>query len=691
MQAETTTKDLDYTYILRAIEELPFRMGRKALIDFLIGDKNNDTIQRNRLDREKLFGSLSGYNKEEIESMISSLATNTLIEKIPVQGRSYSKVYQTTEKGKIEMRNPTAHLKKIRPIITSSGPTFHEEQLMQAFSFFLAKYTKEQQHAIVCQTPNILCVAGAGTGKTTVLTKRIEFLVRFCGVAKERILAITFTRKARQEMEHRLSGIAQVETFNSFCEKILQAHAEEAYGKPVHVIRYADRMRLLHHAIRAQGKEPSEVIASYFTTRQRNEHSKEHLMGMLVSDCFGILDHYTNSGRNLEDFSGTDITAKTIYRICEHIRAEMIEQGLRDYGDQITDTIRLFKKRPDLIHSYDHILIDEYQDVNIAQQQLIDLLSPPNVFAVGDPRQSIFGWRGSKIQFILDFPQKMQPSTTIVLRRNYRSKKKIVSLSNQLIRRMQMPDLESSHEQEGILQIIGCPTEEHEAQYIAQQILSSKKPREEIFVLARTNRNLEEISATLSARGIPHVLRSEETSRVIEAGEGQVTLATVHAIKGMEATLVFVARCNVQSFPCIVSDRPLMDKIRNGEEPDREEEELRLLYVALTRAKEELFITYSGTPSKFLASHIGKLQGQKSIPDVNSTKGNLTYDRLRAWRTEVARKKGMPPYIIFPDKTLIELATQKPATLQDLERVNGIGPIKIQQYGEEILDIIAGK
>ena len=133
-----------------------------------------------------------------------------------------------------------------------------------------------------------------------------------------------------------------------------------------------------------------------------------------------------------------------IYNITKHLKSHMKTQGLRDFTDQILDTINAFKKNPEFIHRFEHILVDEFQDVNAMQIELLDLLNPPNLFCVGDPRQSIFGWRGSDINYIINFNKKYPDCEIITLIKNYRSNKYIVDLFNLSIKDMDLPNLESN-------------------------------------------------------------------------------------------------------------------------------------------------------------------------------------------------------------------------------------------------------
>jgi superfamily I DNA/RNA helicase len=171
---------------------------------------------------------------------------------------------------------------------------------------FLGKFNEEQKKAIISESRRILCVAGAGSGKTTVLTKRIEFLVRYKGVNPEKILAVTFTRKARKEMMKRLmkSGISvKVETFNSFCEKVLKRYEKQIYRKPTRMLSYTSRALMVTNALGNLGMNLNEVIDTYFTESQKENSEFEKLSNSFLSDCFYVLDYFKMKNKELYDFS----------------------------------------------------------------------------------------------------------------------------------------------------------------------------------------------------------------------------------------------------------------------------------------------------------------------------------------------------------------------------------------------------
>ena len=134
---------------------------------------------------------------------------------------------------------------------------------------FLARYNDEQKLAIITQSPCSIVIAGAGSGKTTVLTKRIEFLTQYQSVNETSILAITFTRKAKQEMLSRIRAAVRIETFNSFCESVLRQYESLIYDRPVRMVTYQEKRRLVTEALRSNGYTINTAVHQYFTIGQR--------------------------------------------------------------------------------------------------------------------------------------------------------------------------------------------------------------------------------------------------------------------------------------------------------------------------------------------------------------------------------------------------------------------------------------
>lgn len=705
------SKELDYIFILKSLREIPFGVGIKLLIAFLQGNKDNESINKNKLYKLESFGSL-GYTKDELGSMIDSLVMNGMIQTGAVNGNTFWKVLELSSKGKKEIDEPSLYKRKLSFNFKQSYTiiTENDKKIFDAFGTFLLPYNDAQKKAIISNNKHILCIAGAGSGKTTVLTKRIEFLVKYRSVNPNKILAITFTRKAKQEMMKRLLSIGglesvSVETFNSFCEGILCQHGTLVYGRSVRVISYRDKIMIVNRALNKLSIEMRRVLDLYFSYAQRRGKTDEQLANILMNDCFFIRDYFKFKNMPIEK-SSFDINPEhikslnLIIGICKFIEEYMQQEALRDFADQLIDTLSLFEKHKNLIPSFDHVLIDEYQDVNSTQIKLIDLIFPENLFAAGDPRQSVYGWRGSDIRYILNFEEKYPDCDIITLTKNYRSTSHIVELINNSIKSMNLVDLEAVVKGEKEVRLLKFDSEETEFEFVIQSVVNLKLPPNEIFVLARTNRQLNELSQLMKVRGIKHIVRSDEmkTAKNILPTTEEITLATVHAIKGLEAHMVFVVGCTGVNFPCKGSEHPVIEMVK-VEEYDKEEEERRLFYVAMSRAKHSLCLSYSGKkPTHFITDEMISILEEKKIKiekkrekEFSLVKSDNIVKRLKEWRSELSKVHELPAFMIMHDRTLFDIAVKMPTCVKDLEQVFGLGPTKIMKYGEEILKIINGE
>ncbi len=608
----------DHLNILKALNEIPFLVGKTLLVDFLRGDMKNKSILKNNLFNRYNFGCFKRKSEEEIREMIESLISNKLIESSTLPN-TFIKVIAITSKGNEELLNPTLNAKKTKNKfnLTFSQVTEQERELFNQLESVLKGYNESQKKAIISQKNKILCIAGAGSGKTSVLVKRIEFLVKYRSVPAEKILAITFTRRAKQEMESRLLDLGiktNVETFNSFSEQILRKNAHRIYKRSVRVMNYSDKIFAITLALTRANLDMQRAVDIYFSENQKRGKEPEKLANIFLSDCFSIIEYFKAKKQELYDFS-KDMSkdkenARIIYNVCKDIMTHMQVQGLRDFTDQLIDCLKFFSQTPSEVPKFEHILVDEYQDVNDAQIELLGILNSPNMFCVGDPRQSIFGWRGSNIDYIFNFQKENFDAEIISLNKNYRSSRNIVDFMNFSISDLGLEDLESSREHEGEIHFFDFETEQEEYEYIIKRIKELDVDRNEIFVLSRTNRQLNELSKKLAALQIAHVVKSDEVTKPVDAKHGEVVLSTIHAIKGLEARVVFVIGCNEQNFPCKASDHPILEFIK-GQESDKEEEEKRLFYVAISRAKEKLFLSYSGKkPTYFINEEMKKLINQ---------------------------------------------------------------------------------
>lgn len=702
--------------ILKAFDELKFNLGKKTLIDFIKGDPN-PTIDRNNLDELNAYGCLYMMDKTDLFKVVDILISKGYLEyKILSKG---FQVVQRTPKGtkeiyerKFTVKLDEAPVVKVKQKFEETKITDDDKKLFQTFDFFLGKYNDEQKKAIISDNSNILCIAGAGSGKTTVLTKRIEFLTKFRGFKQNKILAITFTRKAKKEMQHRLNenGIlnVEIETFNSFCEKLLKRYGEDKlYKKEVEVAAYKDKIAVVNHSMKKLGIRFDMFYDDYFTKKQIREKSPDELFFIFVNDIFSVIDYYKNYMTPMKHFYERETNstkkriAKIVHDIAKESEKELKKRALRDFSDQINDTIQLFEMNPQLIPKYEHVLVDEFQDVNYVQYKMLKMLNAPNTFAVGDPRQAIYGWRGSEIKYILNFQKDFKDTQVIQLKRNYRSTKQIVDFSNQCIKNMGLVDLLASNEKEkDCIYLVEQSSEILEKRFVLEAIKNSTNPRNEIFVLARTNRILENFAEFFAQQGIKYTIKSEEEYKNGEPKEDEIVLATVHSIKGMEAKEVYVISANSISFPNKVQDNFVLALMKEDDDYDKDAEELRLFYVAISRAKEKLVITYTGNYTKFINSDMASLcdikeknknifQYATSVPkNLDTSNGSVLKVMLKEWRAQKSKETGLPTYMILSNNAIEDLVKLRPSSKIAMHNVNGLGEMKIAKYGDELLKII---
>jgi len=285
----------------------------------------------------------------------------------------------------------------------------------------------DQRDAVLHPTGPLLVVAGAGSGKTRVLTQRIAYLIAN-GAHPMHILAITFTNKAAQEMRDRVQALVGpvakqmwVSTFHSACVRILRAQAEHlGYPKTFSIYDQSDAQRLVGYCIRDLGLDPKRYSARGVQARislWKNELVIPHDAAQQVNNTIDqkYVDVYREYQKRLE------------------------RAGAMDFDDLLTNVVRLFRQHPDILRVYQerfkHILIDEYQDTNMAQNAIVVMLGAlhHNVCVVGDSDQSVYRFRGADFRNILEFENAFPEVTTVVLAQNYRSTQTILDAANAVI------------------------------------------------------------------------------------------------------------------------------------------------------------------------------------------------------------------------------------------------------------------
>lgn len=722
-------KAKDHMSVLRLIDEMDFNVGKKLLASALRGEVN-ERIKRCKLDKKIYHGSLGGYDEEDLVRFIEHLITIGLL---VVEKSKQFLVVALSQKGLDELDNPSLSI-KLDDAISSGAPdsssvgdgfftnsyspspiTDGDRLFFEQFSFFLDSFTDHQKKAIICPDKRQVCIAGAGSGKTRVLTHKIVFLHKFLGVPASDILAITFTRKAKDEMLERLSSLLpgvkiRIETFNSFAEKELLTHGSKLYGFSKSMVDNKTFLNIVFKGIAHLGYTTDTFVSHYFTSREKRGKEPRQLFFSFLYDFRTILDTYVMEGKNTDFFeekiastSLTDaLTAKTVIKLVKFVSDYLEENNFRTFADQLLDVNALYDKFPNLKKQFPWVLVDEYQDVNEQQVSLLDHICSDKLFVVGDPRQSIYAWRGANPQMIYEAIDK--GATVIELNSNFRSHSSIVNFSNAIIGMTNRghhsfaPQVARS-KITGVVSVFQAPSEVDEVSAVVDAIESLACPRNEIFILSRTNKGLERFTQGLTDKNIKFLIRTDERkdlSRMPTVDE--VTLSTVHAIKGLEAEFVFVIGASMNSYPCKVKDHRFVELLTTRPDYNQFEEERRLLYVACTRAKKELYISYTGAPSPFLSSKVLNMvtDDRGSFSQVFSKRQPLsTPDRiekqrsaLRSWRFLEAKERNIPAYMIFSDKVLDQLLTLQPLTVDELESINGFGRAKLSEFGMDVIHIL---
>lgn len=560
----------------------------------------------------------------------------------------------------------------------------------------------EQQKAVLHTEGPTIILAGAGSGKTRVLTYKVMHLILEKGVAPEEILMITFTNKAAAEMKERvqqfantlhegtLRGQPHISTFHSFCAKLLRIEGKHlGLSSSFVIFDSSDQLEAIkevmkHLMISPKDIKPSSVLATI--SQAKNELIYE--------------DEYATFARGLFQ--------QTVAKIYPLYQKLLKQNDALDFDDLILQTVKLFRQNPDILEKYQnrfrYILIDEYQDTNRAQYVLTKLLAQKwkNVCVVGDFSQSIYSWRGADYRNLMKFKNDFSGTETFSLSQNYRSTQKILDAASSVIaKNTSHPVLElwTENPDGEALQIYEATNEQDEADFIIRTIISLGVSKlSDVAVLYRTNAQSRVIEEAFLHHALPytliggtrfyerkeikdvisylrHLINPEETialkrieklgkgrlakflefqkglgdindtptiellDRVLAAteylslydendqedrarlenikelrsvaiafpdlveflenialveqeytsgpkeamGKNAVTLMTLHAAKGLEFPVVFMIGMEEGLFP---HSRALMDK-------EELEEERRLCYVGMTRAKQRLFLTHA--------------------------------------------------------------------------------------------------
>jgi DNA helicase II / ATP-dependent DNA helicase PcrA len=370
---------------------------------------------------------------------------------------------------------------------------------------YLADLNPAQREAVLATEGPLLVIAGAGSGKTRVLTYRVAHLINAVGAQPNEILAITFTNKAAGEMRERLQRLLGrsgrglwILTFHAACGRILRREAQRlGYRSNFTIYDQADQIRLVKQCLEELERDPKRFTPKGI--HNQISHAKDRLIGP---------DEYANQVQSFYD--------QTVADVYQLYQRRLFASNAVDFDDLLMLTVDVLERFPDAREKWQkafrYILVDEYQDTNHAQYRLLQLLSQPdmNVCAVGDPDQSIFAFRGADINNILDFERDFPGTRTIALEQNYRSTNSILDAANAVIahnRERKPKDLWSELGDGDPVRVVEVEDEHAEARFVAAGIAALVEEGlsgDEIAVFYRTNAQSRVLEDVLVRQGVAY-------------------------------------------------------------------------------------------------------------------------------------------------------------------------------------------
>jgi len=607
-----------------------------------------------------------------------------------------------------------------------------------------AGLNREQARVVEAVRGPVCILAGAGSGKTTTITRRVAHQVASRAFDAGEILAVTFTDKAAGEMRARLGALG----------------VDGVAARTFHSAALAQ--------LRWLGEAPRKIIASKaLWLRQIGNSLPRPYRFRPAGDLATEIEWARNRRltpdtyrRELGD-RAPPIPPDLMTRVFRRYEQRKTDSGHVDFEDLLELAIRMFDDDPHALAAvrerYRAFTVDEYQDVNLLQQTLLDrwLGSSEELCAVGDDYQSIYAFTGATPAYLLGMPARFPDATVVRLEANYRSTPEILALANRIV-----PHLGGA---EKILRatcasgpepaLSPLPTREAELELVRDRVRALRAegvPLEEMAVLSRTNAGLIPFEESFHKAAIPSqgasLLGREAARQLLKRMREFESTAVAARVRGLaedagwlqhppdklgERELVRQADLNrlvelatafddgVRTTRDFVADLEarfgstgaerrgvhlltlhgakglefeavFLPRVEEKELPIRQArkdteiaEERRLLYVGMTRAKRYLALTWSARPSRFLRE-----LGVETRPTRAQEPDDPLYSALKQWRYKRASEDEQPAYLVFHNTTLAEIAARRPRDLGELGAVPGVGPTKLERYGSEVLAVL---
>ena len=369
----------------------------------------------------------------------------------------------------------------------------------------LEQLNPTQREAVENTEGPLLILAGAGSGKTRVLTHRIAYIIDQGLAAPDEVLAITFTNKAAAEMKDRVALLVGpetrkmwVSTFHAFCARLLRVHAEKlGYKREFTIYDGADQVRLVKRCIVELGKDPKRFNPRSFQSQ--------------ISNAKNVLMSPDDYLRNTEGY-----IAENVAEVYDLYQKRLYENNAMDFDDLIMQTVALLELFSEVRERYQkrfkYIHVDEYQDTNHAQYKLVNILAAAhrNLCCVGDDDQSVYGWRGADIRNILDFERDYPETKVVKLEQNYRSTQIILKAANAVVANnasRKAKELWTAGDEGDGIRVFTASDEYSEARFVVSEIErlmdDGASPRD-IAAFYRTNAQSRALEDVLVREGIPY-------------------------------------------------------------------------------------------------------------------------------------------------------------------------------------------